>query len=136
MRLRLRLGISVLLAASASCSDDLPPSAAPSAGVARGAIPTPVACGGAGLPDCPLQQWMKATLQTYQREADFGRLARALDELQVRAPAGYAHWSERASGAASAARKRDAAGVRAACKHCHDEHRAQYRRERRNAAWP
>jgi hypothetical protein len=107
---------------------------------ARGALPdglgSPATCGDAGLSDCPLQQWMKATLQTYQREVNFARLATALDALQARAPEGYGHWSKLAGGAASAARNSDAPAVREACKACHSEYRARYRRERRNAAWP
>ena len=107
-------------------------------GVARAALPAAAApvCGGPDLPDCPLQQWMKSTLQSYQRAGDFERMAAAFDELHERAPKGYASWSELATGAAAAARKQDAAGVRQACKSCHEQHRARYRRELRAAAWP
>jgi hypothetical protein len=46
-------------------------------------------------------------------------------------PAGYTRWTDLASSGAEAARNKDAAGVRATCKGCHDEHRSRYRRERR-----
>jgi hypothetical protein len=88
-------------------------------------------CGGSGQVDCPLQHWMKATLQPYQRENSYPRLARAFEDLAQHAPAGYTRWTDLASSGAEAARNKDAAGVRATCKACHDEHRSRYRRERR-----
>lgn len=89
------------------------------------------ACGATGQPDCPLQNWMKATLQTYQKANNYDKLARSFDDLAKHAPASYERWADLASEGAAAARKQDVAAVRAACKTCHDEHRARYRRERR-----
>ena len=89
------------------------------------------ACGGTGQSDCPLQHWMKATLQSYQKANNYDRLARSFDDLAQHAPASYARWADLATEGAAAARKQDVAAVRAACKTCHDEHRARYRRERR-----
>ena len=84
-------------------------------------------CGDKGLPDCPLQSWMKANLQSQLNAGDTVRLARALDQLATRAPAGFADWSASASKAAEAARKKDIAAVKAECKACHDRDRTRFR---------
>jgi hypothetical protein len=83
------------------------------------------------MPDCPLQQWMKATLQTHQRSRDFTRLAGAFRELGAKAPPGYGGWAESAEAGALAAERRDEAGVSQSCKTCHDQHRAAFRSELR-----
>ena len=135
MRARIFLGLGLWLGAL-GC-DGTPPAAAEPLSAARATLPSkaPAACGGTGLPDCPLQHWMKATLQAYQREGNFERMAGALDQLQAHAPEGYGNWAEVSGNAAAAARKQDIAAVRQACKTCHDEHRGRYRRERRDAPW-
>jgi hypothetical protein len=99
--------------------------------VSAATLQVSAACGGSGQPDCPLQHWMKSTLQPYQRENNYGRLERAFEDLAQHAPPDYARWTDLASHGAEAARNKDSAGVRAACKTCHDQHRSRYRRERR-----
>jgi hypothetical protein len=89
-------------------------------------------CGDKGLPDCPLQSWMKANLQARLNAGDLRRLAPALDELASRAPAGFAGWKASATRAAEAARRNDVAAVKAECKSCHDQDRSRYRAELRN----
>ena len=92
-------------------------------------------CGTRGAPDCPLQLWMKASLQAHLRRHDYERLGTALEELGRKAPPGYAGWAEiSAQGAAAAARK-DEAGVSQSCKTCHDQHRERYRTELRGRAF-
>ena len=86
-------------------------------------------CGDKGLPDCPLQSWMKANLQSQLNAGDTVRLARALDELSTRAPAGFDKWSASATKAAEAARQKDIAAVKAECKACHDRDRTRFRAE-------
>ena len=90
-------------------------------------------CGKKGLPDCPLQGWMKANLQADLTSGDTARLATALDELAARAPAGFGGWTHYAESAASAARAGDIATVKVACKQCHDELRSRFRGEMRTA---
>jgi hypothetical protein len=77
---------------------------------------------------------MKATLKPYLAANDTARLADALDQLSAKAPPGFNGWGESAQDAAKAARAGDVAAVKAACKHCHDEHRNRFRKERRTAA--
>jgi len=90
------------------------------------------ACGAKGLPDCPTQRWMKATLQTYLRTRDFTRLDAALHKLATAAPAGYPGWKESAEKAQSAARAHDVAGLKAQCGGCHDQHRKRFKKELRH----
>jgi hypothetical protein len=98
-----------------------------------GSRPAQVAgpCGDKGLPDCPLQSWMKANLQAQLNAGDTVRLARALDELSTRAPAGFDKWGASASKAAEAARSKNIAAVKAECKACHDRDRSRFRAELR-----
>jgi hypothetical protein len=91
-------------------------------------------CGSLGEPDCPLQQWMKATLQAYlvsASGADHQRLAAALDKLAAAAPAGFPGWSDMARRGAEQARAGDTGAVRQSCTSCHDAHRARFRSELR-----
>jgi len=88
-------------------------------------------CGGKGQPDCPLQSWMKSTLQTYQREKNYERLEASLTKLASHAPDGYASWKELSEAGALAAKNGDETAVSKSCKACHNEHRARYREERR-----
>lgn len=91
-------------------------------------------CGDKGLPDCPLQSWMKANLQAQLNAGDMTRLARALDDLATKAPAGFDGWAASATRAAEAARKNDIATVKAECKSCHDNDRSRFRAELRKTA--
>jgi hypothetical protein len=89
------------------------------------------ACGDKGLPDCPLQGWMKANLQSQLNSGDMTRLARALDDLATHAPHGFDNWAASATKAAEAARKKDIPAVKAECKACHDRDRSRFRAELR-----
>jgi hypothetical protein len=91
-------------------------------------------CGDKDLPDCPLQQWMKATLKPYVAANDTARLTAALEQLAEKAPPGFDGWRESAQDAAKAAKNSDIAAVKAGCKHCHDTHRNRFRKERRTVA--
>jgi len=91
-------------------------------------------CGDKDLPDCPLQNWMKATLRPYLNAQDTVRLAGSLEQLAEKAPPGYAGWRETALTAANAARSGDLSTAKTECKHCHDQHRNRFRTERRTIA--
>jgi hypothetical protein len=125
--LALTLGFGCSNATQASESPAQPAIAPAAARQPTAAAP----CGGAGLADCPLQQWMKATLQTYQRAGNYDRIARSMQELRAHAPAGFDGWADLAARGAAAAQKQDAAALRQVCKDCHETQRARYRRERR-----
>lgn len=91
-------------------------------------------CGSGGAPDCPLQLWMKATLQAHMRRHDYERLGAALEELGKKEPPGYSGWAESSAEGAAAAARKDEAGVSQSCKTCHDQHRDRYRKELRSQA--
>jgi hypothetical protein len=90
-------------------------------------------CGDKGLPDCPLQRWMKGTMQTYQRAGDHARLAGAFRELAEHAPSGFESWKSQAERGAQLALDKNDDGVKQICKDCHNEHRSRYRKELRGA---
>jgi hypothetical protein len=74
---------------------------------------------------------MKANLQSQLNAGDMVRLARALDELSTRAPAGFDDWSASATKAAEAARRHDIASIKLECKGCHDRNRSRFRAQLR-----
>jgi hypothetical protein len=119
------------LALCAGCRDGISSSAAHAAPVALPLAAASSECGRSGLPDCPLQDWMKATLQAYQRAADYDHLGQAFANLARHAPKGYSGWQDAATRGAQAARNKDDAALRQVCKDCHTQHRARYRREHR-----
>jgi hypothetical protein len=88
-------------------------------------------CGSKGQPDCPLQGWMKSTLQTYQRAKDYARLEKALSQLAEHAPEGYGEWKALAEAGLQAAHAQDETAVSKSCKACHTEYRTRFRKERR-----
>ena len=97
-------------------------------------VATPVGtCGAKGQPDCPLQGWMKANLQSQVRAKDFARLESALAELAAKNIEPFGNWGALAQRGADAAAKQDMSGIRKACKACHDEHRDNFRRNMRTS---
>jgi hypothetical protein len=106
--------------------------ATPAAAVTPAAAAAPTSCGGAGLPDCPLQSWMKSTLRPEMQSARFEPLALAFDKLATSPSFPDQGWKAIARKGALAARARDLDGVREACRSCHDGYRPRYRAERRN----
>lgn len=135
LQLSLSLTVSCLTGCSpatrvAASEGATPKPAANTAVVQPGAGSTPQ-CGDKGLPDCPLQRWMKGTLQTYQRAADHERLASALKELAEHAPAGYRDWKAISEKGAQLAAAKDDTALKQICRDCHQTHRARYRKEQR-----
>ena len=117
-----------------ACADPTPAptrTSEPAAVAQASASSAPASCGKTGLPDCPLQEWMKANVQAYLKAGDTERLASALGTLAEHEPGGYSGWAESAKKASEAARAGDLTRARAECKHCHDEHRSRFRAERR-----
>ncbi len=120
------------------------PSRAPPAEVPAGAPtadhaandPASTPCGKTGLPDCPLQGWMKANLQANLKSGDFARLITALNQLAAAEPKEFPGWGDSARAAAAAARSNDAERVRAECKNCHDRFRSKFRADMRQAKLP
>jgi len=75
---------------------------------------------------------MKANTLPAMNAQDFGALATALDTVATFAPPGYLYWASIARDGAAAARAQGLEAVRAACRGCHRQHRANYKREMRD----
>jgi hypothetical protein len=135
---RLRhLAVLTVLAAGAACGQASPEASATASAKAPAKEAEPAmpagSCGKSGLPDCPLQAWMKGTLQASLKAGDLARLGDALDELARAAPHGFEGWAASARSAATAAKGGDVEAVRAQCRACHDQFRSKFRAEMRGA---
>lgn len=128
MRFRRLFVLAVVVAGTSACSES---KAASTGSSATGNASGVGVCGDKNLPDCPLQNWMKATLKTYLNAKDTTRLAHSLEQLAEKTPPGFDGWKDSALAAAKAARSGDIPSVKAECKRCHDQHRNRFRAERR-----
>jgi hypothetical protein len=93
-------------------------------------------CGGAGMPECPLQHWMDHQLSGPLSREDYPHLARAFRDLAGVAPLEFSGWKAWAHGGAAAAGRRDHEGVQRACDGCHEAYRERYRRSLRDRPSP
>jgi hypothetical protein len=96
-------------------------------------------CGKPGLPDCPLQAWMKSNIVAPKAAGNAELLAKNLMRVSTLAPAGSgwtADWKTIADAGAIAARKADKDGVNAACNACHSKYRKAYREKYRENPVP
>ena len=92
-----------------------------------GAAPAAPACGTSDNP-CPLQKWMRANLGAAQAAGDMDALGKAFDRAATLAPdASWTTWGQFAKQGSTAAAAKDVAGVKAACKACHDAHKDNYK---------
>ena len=81
----------------------------------------------AGEAKTPLGKWMKPNMGTPMAGQDFATLQKSLTLVAGKVPSGsYGDWAKLAQGGADAAGKQDQAGVKAACKGCHDKYKQQY----------
>lgn len=122
---------SLLVVAASSLAWGCSETSSPTSVVATTAQPVVAECGGKGLPDCPLQGWMKDSVRAYMNAGDNPRLAEALDKLAKHAPDGYSGWDASAKRGADAARAGDTVAIKAECKSCHDQFRERFRAEMR-----
>lgn len=102
----------------------------PSSPASQSSASASASCGSPGQPRCPLQEWMRATLQAYLVRDDpsnLPRIAAALDKLAIASPAEYASWGLLARRGAEAARRHDFPALKEACAGCHDAYRTQFR---------
>jgi hypothetical protein len=95
------------------------------------APPKAPTCGLPDTPECPMQAWMDARLNTALSTADYAEVARAMRELAADRPDGFPTWISWAEKGAAAADRKDEAGIRKSCTGCHDDTRETYRRTMR-----
>jgi hypothetical protein len=91
----------------------------------------------AGEAKTPLGKWMKPNMGAPMAGQDFAALQKSLTVVAGKVPSGsYGDWASLAKGGADAAGKQDVAGVKAACKGCHDKYKQQYISDHPNDAFP
>lgn len=85
----------------------------------------------AGGPSTPLGKWMKANMGAPLAGQDFAAVGKGFDTVAGKPPASgdYAQWASIAKGGSAAAAKSDLAGVKGACKQCHDTYREKYKKD-------
>ncbi len=100
------------------------------------------ACGTKEAP-CPLQKWMRQTMAPANASGDMASLGTAFDKVSRIAPDpkwngadAKANWDAIAKAGQAAAKANDAAGVKAACKGCHDTFKDKYKAQFRTKAVP
>jgi hypothetical protein len=92
----------------------------------------------AGEPKTPLGKWMKPNMGAPLAGQDFDALKKAFDLVAGKPPPGadYPKWAATAQEGSAAAAKQDLAGVKAACKHCHDPYKEKYQKDFVDRAFP
>jgi hypothetical protein len=94
-------------------------------------------CGAPGLPDCPLQRWMKESATPILEFGEITAVGDIFDAMVLLAPPRtgpqypFPYWASISRDGADAARHGDLVAARAACRGCHaqylEPYRAQYR---------
>ncbi len=99
-------------------------------------LPKAFACGGEGMPKCPLQKWMAENMQPPMKAADPVKLAAALRQSAKLGPkAGYPGWAKFANDGADAVEKaKDVKAGKSSCTGCHTEYKQKYKLEDRDRA--
>jgi hypothetical protein len=79
----------------------------------------------------PLGQWMKANMGVSLAGQDYASLQKNFDFVAGKPPPSgdYPQWATFAKAGSAAAAKQDTAGIKAACKQCHDAYKEKYRKE-------
>lgn len=95
--------------------------------------PKTFACGGAGLPKCPLQKWMAEVMQPAMKGNDPAKLAAALEQSAKYGPPGYADWNKWVkAGVAALAKDKNVAAAKPSCTGCHTDYKPRYKAEDRD----
>ena len=113
--------------ADAAVADAAPSASSPAGDGGQGEV----TCGKKPLPDCPLQAWMKKNVSAATTSFDYPKIAAGFASIAKLGPPGYANWVSISNDGEKAAKDQRAAGVQAACKGCHREYQAKYRKENR-----
>ncbi len=95
----------------------------------------------AGDPKTPLGKWMKPNMGAPMAGQDFAALQKSFDVVAGKPPAkaassDYAQWAAIAKKGSAAAAAQDVAGVKAACKACHDQYKQAYIKDYPSTPFP
>jgi hypothetical protein len=81
----------------------------------------------AGEPKTPLGRWMKPNMGVPLAGQEFDKLKASFDLVASKPPPGdYPKWASMSQAGSQAAAAKDVAGVKAACKQCHDAYKTKY----------
>ena len=86
----------------------------------------------------PLQQWMIGNATPAMSREEYDRLEKVFQRIGAMAPSerGFEAWPAVSRAGAAAAARHDIEGARHACKDCHDNMRAEYKRTLRMRPLP
>jgi hypothetical protein len=88
-------------------------------------------CGTTDAP-CPLQKWMRANMGAPLAAGDMVALGGAFTHVAAAGPdPTWTSWTQFANQGAAAAAAKDATGVKASCKSCHDAFKDKYKSQYR-----
>jgi hypothetical protein len=96
-------------------------------------------CGAKGMPDCPMQEWMKQHASSMIGFGDISAVAQVFDQIAKLVPSDalpdggpvYTNWVSISIDGAEAARAGDLAAAKAACRGCHTQYRSKFHIELR-----
>jgi hypothetical protein len=84
----------------------------------------------AGDPKTPLGRWMKPNMGAPLAGQEFAKLKASFDLVASKPPSGdYPQWASISQTGSQAAAAKDVAGMKAACKQCHDAYKTKYQGE-------
>jgi hypothetical protein len=88
-------------------------------------------------PKTPLGRWMKPNMGAPLAGQDFDKLKASFDLVAAKPPSGdYPQWASQSKTGSTAAAAKDLAGVKAACKACHDAYKTKYINEFQTRPFP
>jgi hypothetical protein len=85
-----------------------------------------------GQPPCPTQKWMKENMAPAAASGDGPALAKALEYVAGKAPAGFTDWASISKNGADKAKAGDIDAAKKSCKACHDKYKDKYKNEVRD----
>jgi hypothetical protein len=91
----------------------------------------------AGEPKTPLGKWMKPNMGAPLAGQDFDKLKASFDVVGGKPPPGdYPQWASMSAAGSKASAASDVAGIKAACKQCHDAYKTKYQSELPTRSFP
>lgn len=92
-------------------------------------------CGAKGQKACPMQGWMKGVMGPATSSGDAEKIAKGLEYIAAKPPAGMGNWASIAKAGAAKAKAGDIDGAKASCKICHDQYKEKYKTTMRDKPW-
>jgi hypothetical protein len=95
-------------------------------------------CGKSGLPDCPMQAWMKDNVVKPKAAGDYDTVAAAMGKVPGLSPdkSWVDDWKKISDEAAKWAKAKNKEEMNKACNACHDKYKKEYREKYRDKPLP